>query len=309
MSSIDRFPLQGTGTPAVAAAPPTASLLTPPDGASYRLGQVVAADYSCHDASGGPGLQSCLAPVANGSSIDTRTGGQHTFTVTAVSQDGLSSAVTHHYTVIAAPTATIDKPADNETFSQGQSVATRFSCAEGAGGPGVKSCVDSHGAGGPRGHLDTDRLGNFRYTVRATSNDRLTTTTTIHYNVLPANTRFRVTHLRIRSTGVSLFDVTVPEAGLVNVMETASTRALHPLAAAAAAPVALQPALGRFVFARGHRGFRARGQFHMRVSPNSRGKRLVAHHQHPVRIRLWVTFTPTHGPTLKIGFYRLIVTK
>jgi hypothetical protein len=41
--------------------------------------------------------------VANGAPIDTRTAGQHTFTVTAVSKDGLSSAVTHHYTVIAPP--------------------------------------------------------------------------------------------------------------------------------------------------------------------------------------------------------------
>ena len=122
-SSAHHLPLQGTGT----LTPPTASLLTPPDGASYDRGQVVAARYSCHDAPDGPGLKSCLAPVADGSPIDTTTDGLHTFTVTAVSQDGVSSDVTHHYTVIAPPTviAQADAPAVMSVRSPSVSVFGR----------------------------------------------------------------------------------------------------------------------------------------------------------------------------------------
>ena len=67
------------------------TLLTPPDGASYDRGQVVAARYSCHDAPDGPGLKSCLVPVADGSPIDTTTDGLHTFTVTARQRSTSSS--------------------------------------------------------------------------------------------------------------------------------------------------------------------------------------------------------------------------
>jgi hypothetical protein len=105
-TSVDHLALHGNGTPT----PPTASLLTPPDGASYTRGQVVAARYSCEDSPGAPGLRSCVAPVADGSPIDTATDGQHAFTVTALSQDGLSSVVTHHYTVVAPPPSPSPSP-------------------------------------------------------------------------------------------------------------------------------------------------------------------------------------------------------
>ena len=307
-SGVDHLALQGTGTAPVPARP-TESLIIPPDGASYRLGQLVAARYSCQDAPDAPGLRSCTGSVANSSPIDTSTGGQHAFTVTALSKDGLSSALTHHYTVMAPPIARISTPADNRTFSRGQNVATSFRCVEGAGGPGIKSCEDSNGARGTRGHLDTARLGTFAYTVRATSSDGLTTTATIHYNVLPANTHFRVTHLKIRRTGVATFDVTVPGAGIVNVMESAWKHDEQPRAVGAAASVLLQPLPGRFVFTRAHLAARTGGTFHVRVAPNQRGKRLVAHHRHPVKIRLWVTFAPPNGRQLQIGFYSLLVTK
>jgi outer membrane protein assembly factor BamB len=85
------------------AAPPTVTIITPAEGATYMLGRSVGASYACQEGAGGPGLQpgaqGCSGPVANGAAIDTSTVGQHTFTVTATSQDGLSTNSTTHYTV------------------------------------------------------------------------------------------------------------------------------------------------------------------------------------------------------------------
>jgi hypothetical protein len=86
--------------------PPTITLTTPADGASYTLSQVVAANYACGDPSGsGIAAGGCTGPAASGASIDTATGGSHTFTVNATdkagntaSQSATYSVSTFHYT-------------------------------------------------------------------------------------------------------------------------------------------------------------------------------------------------------------------
>ena len=82
------------------------------------------------------------------------------------------------------PTATISSPADNQTFNLNQVASTSFSCSEATGGPGIESCVDSNGATGGTGTLDTSTAGTPTYTVTATSQDDLTGTATISYTVL-----------------------------------------------------------------------------------------------------------------------------
>jgi len=292
------------------AGPPAAAITTPADSAHYIERQRVTASYSCIDSAFGPGIASCTDDnrIGNGNPIDTSTLGQHSFTVTGTSKDGLTTTVTHHYTVLAigAPTAKITSPADNRTFTHGHHAATRFSCAEGTGGPGIKSCTDSNGARGAAGQLDTSHIGTFAYTVRATSGDGLTATMTIHYNVVPGSTNFRVTRVKVHPNGIVTFDVIVPTAGVVKVIESASKHDEEPLAAAAAL---LEPAPGRFAFARAHLVVPAPGMFHMRLAPTKRGKQLIAHHRHLVRIRLWVTFTPPNGHVLQIGFYGLSVNR
>jgi hypothetical protein len=88
--------------------PPTASIATPLDGASYSQGQVVSASFSCRDATGAPGLDSlngCAGTVANGAPIDTSAPGVHSFAVTATSLDGQATTTTISYTVIPTPAA------------------------------------------------------------------------------------------------------------------------------------------------------------------------------------------------------------
>src|SRR5947209_8486045 len=55
----------------------------------------------------------------------------------------------------ASPTSTITAPRKNGSYMPGQVVTTAFTCAEGAGGPGLASCRDSRGSSSPKGRLDT----------------------------------------------------------------------------------------------------------------------------------------------------------
>ncbi len=86
--------------------PPTASITTPAEGATYLEGETVAAAYSCAEGEGGPGLEpgseGCSGPVADGNDLDTSTSGKHEFTVTATSKDGLTETVSTGYTVVVA---------------------------------------------------------------------------------------------------------------------------------------------------------------------------------------------------------------
>jgi hypothetical protein len=88
-----------------AIAAPTASITMPANHATYTRGQVVKSSFSCTDTVGGPGIESCLDQNgrAAGTAVDTSTPGQHTFTVTATSSDGLRGQSSVTYTVSNPP--------------------------------------------------------------------------------------------------------------------------------------------------------------------------------------------------------------
>ena len=105
-----------TVTVAAAIGPPTATITTPANGATYTQGQVIDASYACADAGNGPGLKAgtagCSGTVPDGSAINTATLGVQTFKVTATSTDGQTATQTVHYTVTtAAKAATTIEPA------------------------------------------------------------------------------------------------------------------------------------------------------------------------------------------------------
>ncbi len=83
-------------TPAPDTTPPTITIRTPANGATYARRSRVLASYSCADTAG---IASCAGTALSGSTIDTGLRGSHTFTVTARDGAGNTSRQVVRYTV------------------------------------------------------------------------------------------------------------------------------------------------------------------------------------------------------------------
>ena len=125
---------------------------------------------------GGGGTDFCAASIT-GCAVSSGVGTQ----TTAGSGTG-DAQVSISYTVAAVPSVSITTPTSGGIYAQGQVVSSGFSCTEGAGGPGIRSCLDSNGSGSP-GTLDTATVGAHTYTVTATSQDGQTSTASVGYTV------------------------------------------------------------------------------------------------------------------------------
>jgi hypothetical protein len=85
--------------------PPSATITTPANGASYPVGAVVTASYQCADALSGVPANQCVGTVPLGSNIDTLTAGNKSFSVTATDRAGnVGPTALANYTVTAADT-------------------------------------------------------------------------------------------------------------------------------------------------------------------------------------------------------------
>jgi hypothetical protein len=269
---------------------PSATISSPHPSAIYGLGQTVDASYSCAEASGGPGMAACTGNAANGSPINTSTLGPHTFSVTALSQDGLSTTVSTGYTVAAPPVVSIKSPADGASYTRGQSVPVTVSCSEGKFGTGLSSfCL------GPTS-INTMKVGTFAYTVTVTSTDGLRTSRTVHYRVVLPSNQFTVSNLRGHNHGRVTLTAALPGRGQVKLVEKASRSGLRP------------PRPGTFVFASLHIAVPGKKRVQLDVMPGPRGKTLLQLHR-SARINVLVTYTPTYGMSRTITFRRVRVTR
>jgi hypothetical protein len=280
---------------------PSVSITMPASGAIYAQGQFVSSSFGCTEGAGGSGIGSCLDENGHpsGTATDTSTPGQHTFTVTATSTDGLTADSSVTYTVAAAPSVQISSPQNGATYVLGQVVDSGFGCLEGASGPGLASCTGTTPAGAP---IDTSSAGAHTFTATAVSGDGQRISQTVTYTVAPPDNYFRISKVRARPNGSVTFTVTFPGAGIADVLETAWRDNFAHVASV------LEPAPARFVFARHHLVVSRAGAIRVIVRPNRRGKKLVAHHSYQVVLRLWVSFTPTGGKQRNVGLYGLHVT-
>jgi hypothetical protein len=103
-TSSDGLSSDSTVTYSVAA-PPRLWMPVPLNGATYTLGEAINSWYLCGDGTGGPGLKSCADQngAPSGAPLDTSRVGNHTFTVTAVSEDGQTASTSATYRVIPVP--------------------------------------------------------------------------------------------------------------------------------------------------------------------------------------------------------------
>ncbi|HWD64728.1 MAG TPA: autotransporter-associated beta strand repeat-containing protein [Solirubrobacteraceae bacterium] len=211
----------------------------------------------------------------------------YTFTVTETNPMGstMSASSPSALTGPGDPTATIASPGNGSQFTLNQVVPTTFSCSDASGGPGIASCMDSHGVSGGTGTLNTSTLGLHVYTVTARSTDGELGATSISYTVVsppppssPSNDfTWKPSGKRlVNSCGIAGLKLTLPGPGTVQLLETAAPHA--------------------WVFGRAQSTAAKAGTFQLRVKPNRRGARLIKRHIR-LKLTLKVSFRPKGGST------------
>lgn len=295
-----------TSVSILSVAPPSAAISGPSSGGFYALGQTVETAFSCADSVYGPGVDSCrdasgrLSPGV----LETSTLGVHRYTVIAGSSDGQIQSASIAYTVAAAPSVAIGAPGNSADYQRGELVSARYSCQDGAYGPGISSCTGTVPVGAL---IDTSTPGPHAFQVAAVSKDGQRSTVTVRYEVTAPLTRPAVSHIHVHPDGVVEFALGVPGPGIINVLETAPRRDEDPTARDALH--SSQPASQRFVFASARTVVTHHETVQVRVVPDARGRRLVRHHRRPVWIELWITYQPHGSHQVKIGPYGLLVTR
>ena len=179
------------------------------------------------------------------------------------------------------PTVHIVSPANGAMFALGAVVRASYTCADGAGGPGIKSCTGSVASGAP---LDTTTAGPHTLTVIAVSQDGQSAQATASYTVV--TNKVKVSGATASGGMVSL-TIAVPGAGALTFVETADGKVIA----------------GRKLTAHGATSF------NVTLNLNQRGRRLLARHRrHGLSATVAITFTPAGGTARTVDVHALHLT-
>lgn len=185
-----------------AAQPPAVAISSPTSGAIETTSPATVTGT----ASAGSGIRSV---VVNGVTATVTgsiwratvplTAGQDKLTAVLTSNAKNAASASETVSYALTPTAAIASPASGGTYAIGQVVAAKFTCADGAGGPGLASCTDSNGASTGTGRLNTDSVGQHTYSVTAKSKDGESSAASVTYDVVAlkvsiATARARYSH-------------------------------------------------------------------------------------------------------------------
>jgi len=215
--------------------------------------------------------------------------------ITFTSQPPAQPQVGGHYTVTA-------------TAGSGLLVAFSIDPASGTGVCSIAGADVSFAAAGSC-IIDANQVGNGNYLASAQNQQKQTgTVTSTPVSVLPPNHFVDPPRYTARSNGSFVVSVKVPGPGRVDVMITAWKGNLVHGALDARLFRLLQPATGRFVFARAHATATRAGSLQIQVTPNAQGLRLLSRHRAETLVRVWVTFTPTgRGQSHSVGYYGVVL--
>ena len=160
--------------------PPTVTISAPPAGQSYPLDASVATSFACGEATGGPGIASCRDSNddgAPGGHLDTSSYGKHTYTVTAVSLDGQTTAQSISYAVV--PPGRVGFVIDNGDYATNDPQVT----IEPVWPVTTTSILISNDGGfGATGNATAFGLsGQIPWTLEQTGNDRLPKTVYLRF--------------------------------------------------------------------------------------------------------------------------------
>jgi hypothetical protein len=204
-----------------------------------------------------------------------QTGTFQNTTSTVDSSGGASSAGSAAtLTVIPPPTVTVSHIKQNAKYTYGEVVKPTYTCTQPDDATGLTDCSAEDDLGNDiasGGALKTKIPGSHSLTVSATSDDGAVTTDEIDYTVLP-NNQFVIAKVKPKQHGALQFQLALPGAGKVKVVELAGKKTVGQFSGSVA----------------------NQRKLNVTVKPTGAGRALLK--QTPsVKVTLQVTYTPKGG--------------
>jgi hypothetical protein len=144
---------------------PTATIITPMDGAEYSVGEELYVSFSCDDGAGGSPIVGCIGTYPLGYPLPTERPGTYTFTLDAFDAALNHGATTVSYRVVdrTPPQITILAPTDGAEYLVGEAILASYFCHDAIDGARVscKATPVETEPGMHTFHVDThDSAGN-----------------------------------------------------------------------------------------------------------------------------------------------------